>query len=199
MTGLTSHARVNLEGSQIVLLEQGEHGLEILVQMFYGFGVRSCHKCMSVAEAQNIVRRSTTDLIVADPNLPDSDGHEFVRWLRTSAPDANRTAPVILVSANGSRTAVERARDCGASYFLVKPLTARVLLDRIMHVQGDKRAFIVCDTYAGPDRRFRFEGPPPGVAPRRCTDIKTKLTDAAGPNLSQSDIDALVRPQRVLI
>lgn len=193
------NTRVNLEGAQILLLEQGEHGLEILMQMFVGFGIRSAHKCTSASDALGIVRRSTLDLIVADPNLPDSDGHEFVRWLRTSAPDANRTVPLVLISANGSKSAVERARDCGASYFLVKPVTPRTLLDRILHVQTDKRAFVICDSYAGPDRRFKFEGPPPGVGPRRCTDIRTKLADSAGPNLSQADIDALVRPQKVLI
>jgi DNA-binding response OmpR family regulator len=183
----------------VLLLEQGEHGLEILVQMFYALGVRNCHKCTSIIDAQRVVARYTVDLIVADPNLHDGDGHRFVRALRASAPDPNRTAPVILISANGSRMAVERARDCGANYFLVKPVTPRVLIERILHVQNDRRPFIVCDSYDGPDRRFRFEGPPPGVAPRRCTDIKTKLTDTGGPNLSQADIDALVRPQRVLI
>jgi DNA-binding response OmpR family regulator len=189
-------AKINLDGANILLLEQSEHGLEILVQMFHGFGGRNCHKCTSIDEARSVVMRATLDLIVADPNLQAGDGHEFVRWLRTSGLDPNRTVPIIMISANGTKAAVERARDAGASYFLVKPVTPRVLLDRIVRVQTDKRAFVVCDAYAGPDRRFKFEGPPPGVTPRRSTDIKTKLTDTGGPNMSQSDIDALFKPQR---
>jgi DNA-binding response OmpR family regulator len=190
-------ALVDLEPASIMLIEQSQHGVEILAQMLLGFGARNCHRCTTIEGAKAVVHRATLDLIVADPRLQDGDGHDFVQWLRKSGLDPNSTTPVILLSADGSRSAVERARDAGANYFLVKPVTPRVLIDRILHVQNDKRAFVVCDTYAGPDRRFKFEGPPPGVAPRRSTDIRTRLNAGGGPNLSQDDIDALLRPQKV--
>lgn len=192
-------AKVNLEGASVLLLEQSPHGLDLLVQMFLGFGVRSCHKATAVDDAVTIAQQKTLDLAVVDPNLKSGDGHEFVEWLRRCCGEPNRSIPVIMATANGSRAGVERARDAGASYFILKPLTPLVLLDRIMRVSRDARSFVVCDGYAGPDRRFKHEGPPPGTVPRRSTDLKSKLGEAKQPNLSQSEIDSLLKPQKVTL
>lgn len=193
------HGKLNFEHVQILLLEQSPHGLEILSQMFLGFGARNCHRCAAIEDATAIVHRATLDLIVIDPNLKEGDGLEFVRWLRNSGIDPNRFAPVLVLSANGANFAVARARDAGASFFLVKPVTPATLLERIGRVLRDKRAFIVADTYAGPDRRFKFEGPPAGMPPRRSTDLKSKLGDAKEPNLSQEELDSMFKPQKVTL
>ncbi|HVY85150.1 MAG TPA: response regulator [Caulobacterales bacterium] len=196
---MDSATRFNLESSSILLLEQSPQALEVLVQIFFGLGARNCHKCTSMDEAMNVARKTTLDLVVVDPNLAEGDGHAFVENLRRSNLEPNRSIPIIVISANGARSAVERARDVGASYFIVKPVTALVLIDRILRIARDERCFVVTDTYAGPDRRFKFEGPPPGIAPRRSTDVKTRLEDVSAPNMSQDEIDSLLKPQRVAL
>jgi CheY-like chemotaxis protein len=194
---LDPKTRINLEAAGVLLLEQSQHGLEVLTQIFLGFGVRQCYRSTTVEEAMEIVERRDLDLIVVDPNLKGDDGHGFVEWLRKAGRDPNRSAPVIVVSTNATKSAIARARDVGASFFVSKPLTPAVLIDRIVRVTRDKRAFIVCDTYSGPDRRFKFEGPPPGVAPRRSTDLNASIGEAKGPGMSQSDINAILKPQKV--
>jgi DNA-binding response OmpR family regulator len=197
MSSVDAATKLNFEAVSVLLLEQSLHGLEVLLQMFYGFGARNCHKSTSIEDAASIVQRKTLDLIVVDPNLKEGDGLEFVRWLRNSGIDPNRSAPALILSANGTSASVRLARDAGASFFLVKPVTPAALMDRIVRVLRDKRAFIIADAYAGPDRRFKFEGPPPGVAPRRSTDLKSTLGDAKEPNLSQDELDSMFKPQKV--
>ena len=199
MATLDASERFNFEGVCVLLLEQSEHTLEILLQMFYGFGARNCHKCTSVSEAKYAAERQTLDLIVMDPNLQEGDGLNFLRWLRGSESLANRTTPVLVASANGTVASVRAARDAGASFFIVKPMTPMVLMDRIMRVARDRRSFVVSDAYQGPDRRFKMEGPPPGIGPRRSTDITSRLGDATEPNLSQDDINSLFKPQKIVL
>jgi DNA-binding response OmpR family regulator len=191
--------KLNFEAANILILEQSQHSLEIFLQILYGFGARNCHRSTTIDEAMNIVRRRTLDLIIVDPNLKEGDGLQFVRWLRHSGLDPNRSAPVLAASANATNVAVARARDAGASFFLSKPVTPAILMDRIMRVLRDNRAFIVSENYSGPDRRFKHEGPPPGVQPRRSTDVNTRLGDAKEPNMSQDEIDSLMKPQRITL
>jgi DNA-binding response OmpR family regulator len=194
-----SQTKVNLEGANALLLEQSQHGLDVLMQMLLGFGLRNCQKSTTLDDAVALAERQTLDLAIVDPALKDADGLEFVQWLRRCGGDPNRSIPIFVTCANGSRACVERARDAGASYFIVKPLTPAVLLDRILRVARDGRSFVVCDVYAGPDRRFKHEGPPPGMAPRRSTDVKTRLGEAVEPNLSQAEIDSFLTPQKVIL
>ncbi len=196
---IATDIRLNFETANILILEQSLHSLEVLLQIFRGFGARDCNKATSIEEATDIVRRKTLDLILVDPTLKEGSGLEFVRWLRGSGLDPNRSAPVIVASTSATNIAVAQARDAGASFFLIKPVTPAILMDRILRVVRDNRAFLVADGYAGPDRRFKFEGPPPGVAPRRASDLNTKLGEAKEPNMSQADIDSLMKPQRVVL
>jgi DNA-binding response OmpR family regulator len=154
---------------------------------------------MTIDEAQRIVLKTTIDLIVAEPAAAGDSGLSFVRWLRRSELDPNATTPVIMVSANLSKAAIRNARDAGANFCLAKPMSPKILMERISWVIRDNRQFVISDTFSGPDRRFKAEGPPPGVQPRRKTDLKSKLGEAVDANMSQSEIDTLLKPQKVVL
>ena len=53
--------------------------------------------------------------------------------------------------------------------------------------------------YIGPDRRFKREGPPAGMEGRRADDVAGDLGDAAAPNMSQEEIDAMMKPSKVIL
>ena len=64
-------------------------------------------------------------------------------------------------------------------------------------IARENRNYIDCETYAGPDRRFKRLGPPAGMTGRRADDLPVNLKDSGGPNLSQDEINALMKPAKV--
>ena len=196
---LDSNAKVNFSSSNILLVEQSAHSLDVLTQILVGFGARNLLRATSNEEAIAIVKREALDLVVIDPYLKDCDGHEFITWLRRDGGDENRSVPVVVVSANASKSGINRVRNAGANFFVLKPITPNALLDRVMWVVKDPRPFYEGDTYCGPDRRFKFEGPPVGAEPRRASDAMGDLGDATEPNMSQTEIDSLLTPQKVAL
>ena len=78
-----------------------------------------------------------------------------------------------------------------------KPLTPIILIERIFWVAHAGRSFVTTDKYVGPNRRFRFDGPPTGEVGRRYDDLKEDLGAAIEPNMSQDQIDALMLPRKV--
>ena len=74
-----------------------------------------------------------------------------------------------------------------------------VLLQRILWLTKDQREWVECETYVGPDRRVRNYGPPLGMAGRRAGDLSAHVGVALEPNMDQSDIDMLLKPQRVAL
>lgn len=165
-------ARINLERASVLLIDNA-WGVELLARIFLGFGSKHLYRCCSVAEATEIIDQHAIDLIVSDAMLDDTEAYPFIRSLRLRAEkDPNRFVPVILLSAHTASRKVTEARDCGANFFVAKPISPKVIMERIRWVAAAKRKYLETDSYAGPDRRFRDDGPPEGMVGRRRGDAK---------------------------
>ncbi|MDG2528876.1 response regulator [Caulobacter endophyticus] len=196
---LNPSTRINLERATVLVLDDNGASLDILSGVVSGFGVRTLHRAESVKDAQALVKIHTFDLIISDVQMPEVDGYEFIQWLRREAPEQNRYVPVILVTGHTRISQVFKNRDAGSNFTVAKPITPKILLERIFWVAREERAFIECDTYIGPDRRFKHEGPPPGTDGRRKDDLQGEVGDAQEPNMSQEEINNLMKVAKVQI
>lgn len=148
---------INLEKASVMLIEPNLTNMQILKQVFAGFGARKPLVCGTAEEAMEFIRSQEVNLIVVSDALGDSDGYEFVRALRRSDTDQNAFTPVIIVSGHTKRSLVGAARDCGANFVIAKPMSPQTLLERIIWVAKECRPFIDTGVYLGPDRRFKDE------------------------------------------
>jgi CheY-like chemotaxis protein len=192
-----SKFRINLEKAIVLTVDDNPSAQDLLNSVLQGFGVGEQVRAASAADAMDLVKNRTFDLVLAEASMTRMDGYDFVRWLRRSGLKPNAYIPVILLTGHTARAKVEKARDCGANYIVTKPLTPMVLMERIVFVSKDQRPFVECDRYVGPDRRFKNEGPPAGTDGRRKTDLHEELGEATAPNMSQSEIDELLKPTKV--
>jgi DNA-binding response OmpR family regulator len=196
MTGVDPNTRLNLSKANALLIESSQHSADVLAQILKGFGVAEVHRALSTEAADKLLRAKTFDLLIIDPTVSDEDGYRMLRDLRHGS-GPNAYVPVILISGHVRAQDVARARDTGANFFVTKPITPNTLLQRILFVARDKRPFVQVGQYIGPDRRFKFEGPPAGSDGRRESDLKAPLGVADEPNMSQNEIDMMIKPQRV--
>ncbi len=174
---LRESASVNLSGAVTMVVDDSAFALELTGQALMAFGVRARHACLSAAEAKDILKEQTIDLLLVDCEMPGMDGFELVRWLRRSGLEPNAFIPVIMTAAHIRRPRVAEARDCGASFIITKPFSATTLLERIVWVGRDNRPFLEVGDYFGPDRRFR-KAPVPGEE-RRADLIRKREQEAA--------------------
>ena len=194
---LQASTRINLEKVSVLIVDDSMPSLDLLAQVVTGFGVKALQRAESAKAAQVQLRERTFDLVISATNMAGVDGYELVKWLRLGALEANRYVPVILVSGHTPPSQVFKARDSGANFTVAKPITPKVLLERILWAAREERQFIECDSYLGPDRRFKNEGPPIGVDGRRRDDLPPELGEVTGDNMSQDQINALMRPSKV--
>lgn len=195
-----AEARLNLSKATVLLLQNNQAELDILGQVFIGFGVRAIRKCLTLGEAEGCIQSGIVfDLIVVDCDMPGGAGFDFVTMVRRMDANENRLAPIMLVSGHTVPSSIAKARDCGANFVVAKPITPKVMFDRVMWLAREERQFVVTETFAGPDRRHKTFGPPPGTKGRRHDDVSAKLGKPVGPDMSQSDIDAMFNPKRAAL
>ena len=149
-----SRARFNLSKTVVLLFDPTQLGLAILTQILAGFGARKIHRCSTIDEAKQVASDFEIDLMIVDAMAESGEGYEFVRWLRAKVPEPNKHTPVLLTAAHTRASDVANARDCGSHFIVAKPLVPIVVLERIIWIAKEGRAFVLSDEYIGPDRRF---------------------------------------------
>ena len=85
------------------------------------------HTTTSCAEALDFVRNERPALLLLDIEMPEMDGYELARQIRSSG----CKAPIVFITANSARSYVDRAIEVGADGLLMKPLRSNQLLAKI--------------------------------------------------------------------
>ena len=194
---ILSSDKINLERIEFLMVDDNPQSLDIISSCISAFGVRNITKCLSAADARKKLALTTFDFMITDVQMPEETGYELLRWLRRDGPEQNRLVPAVVVTGHTKASEVQLARDCGAQFIVAKPVTPKILIERLFWVARDDRPFIECKSFAGPDRRFKRLGPPPGEDGRRQGDKTGDLGSSTAPNLSQAEINSLMKPAKV--
>jgi two-component system KDP operon response regulator KdpE len=88
-----------------------------------GYGIRTAS---DGEEALQVMKAWTPDLIVTDLRMPNMDGLELCRQIRTES-----RMPIIVLSVKGEETIKVEALDAGADDYITKPFSINELLARV--------------------------------------------------------------------
>ena len=181
--------RMDLRKTNVLLVDDNAHSLELLGQLLRGFRVERISACRSADEAREAASTRTFDLIIIDGEMPGEDGISLTRHIRREFKLPNATTPIIVTSAHTPLGKVARARDAGANMIVRKPIAPATLLSRIQWLALEGRDFVRSDDYCGPDRRLKNRPLPAGVEERRADALA--LTSSLDRTMSQNDINSL--------
>ena len=88
------------------------------------------------AEALQLSKAATVDVFILDIGLPDIDGNELARTLRAHPETADVT--LIALTGYGQAQDIERTRDAGFNFHLVKPVDVERLGNLLRNVASSK-------------------------------------------------------------
>jgi CheY-like chemotaxis protein len=191
-----SAPEMNLKWVSALLVDPDYHSVKILSRMLEGFGLVNRRVVDSGEAAKTALEQEASDIIFCEAKLSDISSAEFIRSLRKAEKKEIRYIPVIVLTGYTQRSMVEASRDAGANIVLRKPISVSALYDRLAWVAKNTRQFVEMDAYIGPDRRFKNAGLPGGVG-RRATDLNGEVGNQAEPNMSQDEIDSMIKPMKV--
>lgn len=115
-----------------------------------------CNRIFIVHDGNDVLtlmKEEKIDIIITDWKLKTFSGIELATHLRQSLDSPNRMIPIIMLTSRSERVDIESARDAGISEYLIKPFSAKTLLERLYAIVEEPRSFILCQSFVGPDRR----------------------------------------------
>lgn len=102
-----------------------------LVKRALGAKGYTVHEARNGEEGLKIADEVNPDVILLDINLPDIDGYEVARRLRSSENTVLHYTPIIAITANALKGDAEKALAAGCDIYMAKPINVRELWSRV--------------------------------------------------------------------
>ena len=131
MSSMAHGPYVAVDGIKVGIVEDNAYFRRLIRTMLNGMGVRQIWEATSVASGWEIVIRNRPDVLLLDWALDGEDGVRLLDRIRCNPDDFIATQAVVFLSAHTDKRHVLHAARLGANDFIVKPVSARVLYDRL--------------------------------------------------------------------
>ncbi|MCA2000953.1 MAG: response regulator [Chloroflexi bacterium] len=117
-------------GSNILYIEDNPDNMVLVKRALESRGYKLL-QAMTGMEGVAAAEKEDVDLILLDINLPDIDGYEVARRIRSSGKPALAYVPIIAVTANALKGDAEKALGAGCDVYMSKPINIRELWARV--------------------------------------------------------------------
>jgi len=126
---------VRLDGLHVLLVEDDDDSRKLLGTMLKRYGAKVT-STKSAKEALGVFDGELPDLLISDIGMPDEDGYELIRKLRSAPPDKGGLTPAIALTGYASRKDRERALAAGYHQHIAKPVEQSDMIAAIAALVG---------------------------------------------------------------
>jgi two-component system, cell cycle response regulator DivK len=117
-------------GSNILYIEDNPDNMILVKRALEARGYKLL-EALNGLTGVNKAETEEVDLILLDINLPDIDGYEVARRIRSSKKLTLAYVPIIAVTANALKGDAEKALAAGCDVYMSKPINIRELWARV--------------------------------------------------------------------
>ena len=142
-----------LSDVHVLLVDDNDQMRLLLRCLLRAGGLTTISEADTVTRALKVMREQSVDLVIVDWMMQPIDGLTFTRLVRRDNASPDPCMPILMLTAHTEASRVAAARDAGVTGFIKKPISTRLLFDRVASALTDTRMFIRSDDFCGPDRR----------------------------------------------
>lgn len=117
---------------KILLAVDDEKSILMILDFVFGKKYKVVQKNNGQEAAQWLQQGNMPDVIVADMNMPEMNGFEFILQIRSSG--LYRDVPLIMLSGNENTADKIKCLNAGADDYLIKPFNPEELEARINNI-----------------------------------------------------------------
>ncbi len=103
----------------------------MLIRRLFPMGRYNLIEAKTGVQGLSIAENQQLDLILLDINLPDIDGYEIARRVRSHTKSELAQIPIIAVTANAMKGDSQKALDAGCDVYMSKPINIVTLIETV--------------------------------------------------------------------
>jgi two-component system, chemotaxis family, chemotaxis protein CheY len=147
----------------VLVVDDNQYMRKVVRNLLVNVGVKKVFEAGDGIAGLEAIRSVQPDLVILDWEMPLLNGAELVRIVRSPGVFPMPDLPIIMLSAHGERWRVVEAVRLGVNEYLVKPVSAQALLDRIVSIMAKPRPSVQLGDYYGPEPRKFYPDPEPAL------------------------------------
>lgn len=142
-----------LNGLVILVVDDNPYTRKLLRMMLINLGAKTIYEAADGASGLDLVRTADPDVMILDWEMPILSGSQVVRTVRSPGVFPKPNLPIIMLTAHGQRARVTAAMQLGINEFLVKPVSPKVLQDRLLSILMNPRPMVQVGQHYVPQPR----------------------------------------------
>jgi two-component system, chemotaxis family, chemotaxis protein CheY len=142
-----------IQGLCVLVVDDNQYMRKMIRNLLVNCGVKDIYEAGDGIAALDTIRTVGPDVVILDWEMPMLSGAELVRIVRSPGVFPMPDVPIIMLSAHGERWRVVEAVKLGVNEYLVKPVSAKSLYDRLVSITIDPRPSVQLGDYYGPEPR----------------------------------------------
>ena len=118
------------EAMKALVLEDSAVMRTIICQFLRELGFESVEAANGREGLERIAEMDRVDVVLVDLNMPEMDGHEFLRAARANP--RFRDTPMMVVTTQSELASITSSLEAGSNEYLMKPFDRKGLLEKLL-------------------------------------------------------------------
>ena len=123
-----------ISGYKIMVIDDSSTTRKVITNILGQIGHKEIIEAENGIDALAKLAQNRVDLILCDWNMPNMNGLQFVKSLRSMKTYGN--IPILMVTTNAAKEEIIQALQAGASDYVAKPFTPQVIQQKIRKLLG---------------------------------------------------------------
>ena len=164
-------AEILIQQLGVLVVDDNPYMRTVVRNLLHNIGVKKIFDAADGIAALEMIRHAAPDVVVLDWEMPLLNGAELVRIVRSPGVFPMPDVPIIMLSGYGERWRVVEAMRLGVNEYLVKPVSAKAIYDRLVSILAHPRPAVHVGDYYGPQPRKH------SVDPERDSELLSSLSE----------------------
>ncbi|MFQ5958483.1 MAG: response regulator [Alphaproteobacteria bacterium] len=143
---------LRLRSASVVLLEENGDIRRLVKSALLGIGFGTVHECETADKARSVTGSANPDLLVLDLDFDNAAVCSLIQDIRHARLGDNPFVVIIGLTHSPEEPVIQCALDAGTDDLVRKPVSTRLLTDRITNLIQNRKEFIATSDYVGPQR-----------------------------------------------
>src|ERR1700754_1647840 len=126
----------------VLVVDDNQYMRKMIRNLLVNCGVKDIYEANDGIAALDAIRSVAPDVVILDWEMPLLSGAELVRIVRSPGVFPMPDVPIIMLSGHGERWRVLEAARLGVNEYLVKPVSAKAIYDRLISITLQPRPIV---------------------------------------------------------